>query len=529
MGRGSIGTARALALALLVLALPATAQAAGPTGVLDSRGWEMVSPVEKNGGEVAPLGEGVLQAASQGGELAFASEASFAEGQGAAPLSQYLSSRGTEAWSAQNVTPPLLAGTYSSQSGDPDPYLLFSADLSRALLSGGWACRDGSSECEAENTPLGPAGPAGYRNAYVQEGASYQPLITTTNFPALPAEAKEFQLQVEGASPDLRHVAFVSAGLLYEWSEGTIAQVGGAGATLAAKGNQLGAVSEDGSRLYFAEAGDLKLREGGSTKPVCEACAFGAASSDGATAYYLAAGHLHRYLAATEADEDLAPSGGATAILGTSPDGAYLFYLAAGGIFRWHAGTATKVINDANLSHLPPATGPSTVAANGNRFFFTAADSLAPLADSNGQPDAYEWEAQGTGSCSASPGCLGLISSGRSGSGAFAAASASGDDAYFLTTASLLPADTGVLDVYDARAGGGFPEPQPGIECTGDDCQGPPFVPQDPAPTTAVVSGPENPPLEKAKNRCPKGKKLVKRHGKKVCKKKGKRKGHGGR
>jgi len=507
------------------------ASAAGPTNVLDSRGWEMVSPVEKNGGEVAALGEGALQAAEGGGELAYASEASFAQGQGAAPLSQYLATRGAEAWVTQNITLPLLSGTYSSQSGDPDPYLLFSADLSEAILSGGWACRDGSSECAAENPPLGPGGPAGYRNAYLQQGSSYQPLITTTNFPALPGEAKEFHLRIEGASPDLGHVAFSSAGLLYEWSEGTIAQVGSSGAELAAKGNERGAVSENGSRAYFTEGGNLHLKEGVATKLVCEACAFGAASADGSIAYYLKSGHLHRYLAASEADEDLTPSGGVTAILGASSDGAYLFYLATGGIFRWHAGTATKVINDANLSHLPPATGPSTVAANGGRLFFTAADSLAPLADSNGQPDAYEWEAQGTGSCTSALGCVGLLSSGRSGAATFAVASASGDDAYFLTAASLLPADTGVIDVYDARVGGGFPEPQPGIECTGDDCQGPPFVPQDPAPTTAVVSGPENPPIEKPKNHCPKGKKLVKRHGKKVCvakKKKGKhRKGSG--
>jgi hypothetical protein len=516
------------AVSLCALALPPAATAASPTDVLDSRGWEMVSPVEKNGGEVAPLGEGALAAAAQGGELAYASEASFGGAEGGASLSDYLASRGTEAWSTQNVTPPLLAGTYSRQSSDPDPYLLFSADLSRAIISSGWACRDGASECEAENTPLGPGGPAGYRNAYVQKGSSYQPLITTTDFPALPSEAKEFHLAIEDASPDLQHVAFSSAGLLYEWNEGTIAQVGGAEATLAAKGNQLGAVSEDGQRVYFTEGGNLRLREGASTKLLAPAAEFGAASADGATAYYTIAEGLFSY-DATAGTSSPALASGVKAILGTSPDGAYAFYVAAAGVFRWHAGTATKIVNDANLSHLPPATGPSAVAANGGRLFFTAADSLAPLADSNGQPDAYEWEAQGTGSCSTSPGCLGLLSSGRSGSGAFAAASASGDDAYFLTTASLLPADTGVLDVYDARAGGGFPEPSPGIECEGDDCQGPPFVPQDPAPSTAVVSGPENPPIEKPKNHCPKGKRLVKRHGKRVCAAKSKGKGHGGR
>jgi hypothetical protein len=425
------------------------ARAAGPTGVLDARGWEMVSPVEKNGGEVAPLGSGLLAAAAQGGALAFASEASFGEALGAAPLSEYVATRGAGGWSTANVTPPLLSGTYSAATGDADPYLAFSADLGRALLSGGWACRDGGSECAAENTPLGEGGPPGYRNLYLKEGAVYAPLITSANFGAsLPPEAKEFHLAFLEASPDLGCVAFSTGSGSYEWREGTISPLAG-GCSAAA----------------------------GFTPP------------------------------------------GALTVLGSNADESIVFYLASDGIYRWQGGAATKIVADSNLSHLPPETGPSAVAADGNRLFFTAADPLAPLADSNGQPDAYEWEAQGTGSCAASPGCLGLLSSGRSGSATFAAASASGEDAYFLTAVSLLPADPSALDVYDARAGGGFPEPSPGIECQGDDCQGPPYVPQEPAPATSVVYGPENPPVRfpRPARKCPQGKHRVKRHGKRVC------------
>ena len=512
-----------LALCATVLTLPAVAGAAAPQGVLDSRGWEMVSPVAKNGGQVSLAGD--LQAASQGGSVAFASEASFGETQGAAPLSQYLATRTSAGWITQNLTPPLLSGTYVSPS-DPDPYLLFSDDLSRAVLSGGWACRDGTTECEAENPPLGPGGPVGYRNAYLKQGSTYQPLITEASFPALPAEANEFHLAIEGASPDLHYVAFSSANLLYEWSDSTISQIGSTGATLAAKGSQKGAVSIDGSHLYYAEAGNLRLEEGGTTKLVCEACSFGLASSNGSVAYYLKATYVHRYLASTEADEDLTPSGGVTAAIATSEDGSTLYYTATGGIFRWHqgGGAAVKVVSASNLTHLPPSTGPAAASADGARLFFTSSDSLAGAADTNGRADAYEWEAQGAGSCAKAPGCTGLLSSGRTGEAAFAAASASGDDAYFLTDVALLSADTGAIDLYAARVGGGFSEPQPGIDCQGDDCQGPPFVPQDPAPSTAVVSGPENPSLKAAKNSCPKGKKRVVRHGKARCV--AKRQGH---
>lgn len=455
MRRGQASVLRAAVLALAALALlPAGAAAAGPTGVLDSRGWEMVSPVEKNGGEVAPLGSGLLAAAAQGGALAFASEASFGEAAGAAPLSEYVATRGGGGWSTANVTPPLLSGTYSAASGDADPYLAFSADFSRALLSSGWACR-GITPCAEENTPLGAGGPAGYRNLYLREGSTYTPLITTANFGgSLPPDPSEFQLSFTEASPDLGCVVFSTGSGSYEWREGTIAPLAGGCAG------------------------------GGFTPP------------------------------------------GAEAVIGSTADESVVFYVASGGIYRWQGGAATKVVADSNLAGLPPATGPAAVAANGNRLFFTARDALLPLADSNGQADAYEWEAPGTGSCTESTfgymaadhGCLGLLSSGRTGSATFAAASASGEDAYFLTAVSLLPADPSALDVYDARAGGGFPEPAPGIECEGDNCQGPPYVPEDPAPATSVVSGPENPPVRFPKSKvCPKGKRAVKRHGKTVC------------
>jgi hypothetical protein len=474
----------------------------------------MVSPVEKNGGEVAAVGEGVLRAAAQGGAVAFASEASFGGGEGAAPLSQYVASRSKAGWASMNLTPPLLSGTYAAPA-DPDPYLLFANDLSRGVLSGGWACRGGG-ECEAEGPPLGPGGPVGYRNAYLREGSTYTPLITAANFGSLPPEAKEFELAIEGGSPGLEHVVLKADSGLYEWSEGApeVELISATpGATLAAPE---GAVSEDGSRVYFTEAGGLYLRDGGISALLCEACQFGAASGDGSIAFYLKSAHLYRYDAGTEATTDLTPAGGAAAVIATSLDGSYLFYAATDGLYRWHAGIATKLFASVP-SKLPPQSGPAALAAGGDRLFFTSPSALVGSGDTNGRPDAYEWEAQGTGSCAKAPGCLGLLSSGRSGEASFAAASASGDDAYFLTAVSLLPADTGATDLYDARVGGGFSEPQPGIECQGDDCQGPPFVPADPPVATATVSGPENPPLSSQRARCPKGKHKVTRHGKSRC------------
>ncbi len=59
-----------------------------PFALPDARGWEMVSPVEKNGGEIqgfgGNFGGGVLQAAAAGGAITYTSSSSFANSAGRA-------------------------------------------------------------------------------------------------------------------------------------------------------------------------------------------------------------------------------------------------------------------------------------------------------------------------------------------------------------------------------------------------------------------------------------------------------------
>jgi hypothetical protein len=110
----------------------------------------------------------------------------------------------------------------------------------------------------------------------------------------------------------------------------------------------------------------------------------------------------------------------------------------------------------------------------------------------------------------------------------FVDASESGADAFFLSGESLVPTDPGSADLYDAREGGGFPAPATEIECEGDSCQGLPSEPEDPQPGT-LQSSPGNPPLPSPKRTCPKGKKLVRRHGKEACVTKKHSKRHGRR
>ncbi|MGN6816713.1 MAG: hypothetical protein ACTHK3_11640, partial [Solirubrobacterales bacterium] len=157
---------------------------------------------------------------------------------------------------------------------------------------------------------------------------------------------------------------------------------------------------------------------------------------------------------------------------------------------------------------------PRVLSAGGNRIFFDSADRLV-TPDTDARPDVYEWEADGVGDCSRSPGCIGLVSGGRGEGGRFLDASADGRDAFFLTGESLVGADPGSIDVYDARIGGGFPEPEAPFICKGDACQSLPSPPEDPAPATLVPTA-GNPPLKierpkGGKHACRNGK--VRRHG----------------
>ena len=168
---------------------------------------------------------------------------------------------------------------------------------------------------------------------------------------------------------------------------------------------------------------------------------------------------------------------------------------------------------------------------NGSRLYFESADTLSP-ADSNGAVDVYQWEAPGAGSCkAASPsfspqdeGCIDLISSGQSPiDSRFVEATADGRDVFFATLSSLLPQDYGLIDIYDARAGGGLPMPSAAASCEGEACQSPPAPPNDPTPGSSSFEGAGNVNEAGAKP-CKRGK--VRRGGKCVKPKAHKKKAH---
>lgn len=387
-------------LTLFACLSPTVSSAALP----DGRGWELVSPVDKNGGSVAAAGElaggGVLQAAADGNSITYGSTASFGSGAAGAPEgSQYLARRGGEGWTTENLTVPLFSGSYGlAQAGVP--FQLFSSDLSRGLLLSGRHCRSQEGACPVANPPLaGTDAPPGYQNYYLrQAGAGFAALLGMGDLAATAVAAAEFDLNFVGAAPDLSHVVLSSCAALtadasevtlgegcdpaqpnlYAWSPGGgLSLVNGApGAALAVQG---AAVSGTGV-IYFNEGGDPHLRQGAVSKQVDPAHLAGAtfetASGNGSVAFFSKGAHLWRYLASTDSATDLTPAGGLVGVLGASADGSYVYYLTADGLYKSHGATTTKVAVAADASNYPPSSGTARVSADGTRLLFLSSASL---------------------------------------------------------------------------------------------------------------------------------------------------------
>jgi hypothetical protein len=480
-----------------------------PTNVfelLDGRGWEMVSPLDKAGGAVQPPGQisggGVFQAAAAGGALTYSSADSFGAGaQGAPAGSQYLATRGAGGWRSSNITTPLLSGSYGDEP-DGVPYQLFSSDLSTALLSNGERCRgDAAGGCPVANPPLpGSGAPAGFRDYYLRTpSGAFVSLLTAADLTHTNLGPEQFELRLVGATPDLSHVVLSTCAALtadavevpapggcdqadqnlYEWSGGPLSLVNGLpgeviGSLTSAKiAASSGAISADGSRVYFTWEGEIYLDEGGTTKTVLGTSGgtFEASSSDGSIAYILDSGELDRYSASTGTLTQLTTGGGVEGVLGTSADGSTVYYALSGKVFLWSGSTVAEVASSAASSNWPAATGTARVSPDGSHLVFLSAAELTGF-PSEGLAEVFLYGPNPGGpmltcvSCdptgekptgsSSVPGAI------ENGSGAQAldaykprVMSTAGDRVFFDSTDDLVSHDAnGASDVYEWEADG---------------------------------------------------------------------------
>jgi hypothetical protein len=165
-----------------------------------------------------------------------------------------------------------------------------------------------------------------------------------------------------------------------------------------------------------------------------------------------------------------------------------------------------------------------SASEDGRRVFFQTSARLVPqdtnestveeeLGNQLGKgADTYEWEQYGTEEvpgmlCRVVLGCTHLLSAGEAvGPERFLGASLNGRDVFFTSAAQLVPQATPeFVNIYDARADGGFQRPAPAGECTS--CQGVGSVqPQFTTPASETFAGAGNPaasaPVPKPKSKC---------------------------
>jgi hypothetical protein len=128
------------------------------------------------------------------------------------------------------------------------------------------------------------------------------------------------------------------------------------------------------------------------------------------------------------------------------------------------------------------------------RLFFDTRDSLSPFDTNGNAEDVYEYEPQGVGTCTRVGGCTSLISAGQEPIDSnFLAIDPATKNVFFTTRDRLVPADRDdLIDVYDAREGGGITEEQALGECEGEACQPLPQVRGEQLPGSLGFQGPGN-------------------------------------
>lgn len=399
-----------------------TTETASSSTLPDGRAWELVSPPNKHGAPIEPIGfeGGMIQAAAAGGAVTYVARGPIGEESKATRSpeeNQLFSVRDPRTgWSTQDITTPheelslLLINELAE-------YKLFGEDLSSAVVEPLGA------------TPLSPH--TTERTPYRREAdGEFVPLVTAAN---VPSETKfGGELEEEGtrwgdgvkyvaATPDLSHIALSSrqaltAGFkegfksnlrsLYELTGGalTLVSVLTDGTPAAEDGRQAklgeswptpgmrGAISSDGTRVFFNAGSELLMRDVGLSKTIeldkaqpgatgaSGSGGFQAASTDGSRVFFTDTTRLTADSTAREGEPDL--------------------YMCEIGVV---AGEPTCALTDLTVDHTPgeAANVQKLVLAldtTGAHIYFVAKGVLTDVLNARGEhalpgsPNLYEYD-----------------------------------------------------------------------------------------------------------------------------------------
>jgi hypothetical protein len=425
-----------------------TTQAAHGGGLPDGRAWELVSPPDKHGALISKIGTeggGLIQAAANGNAITYVTDApTEADVKGYDNKVQILSARGTNGWSTRNIAVPHLTATgFAFGATIGSEYRVFSEDLSSGVVQpfGGFdpAVTPEASEqtpYQRHNFSTGSICPTPAQEA---QGAScYRPLLTgkppftdvTSGLPfsttgECPTEPTgETRVicapEIVSATPDAKHVLLrtllnsAKGGLaaltgfsgdeggLYEWSAGgpaaqQLALVSVLPDNTDASEVRHGAVSEEGSLVFFGHAGRLYMRD----VPLEETVQIGGVGANFEAAFasdghslVLAAGQLCEVVVNGGGELECPGVAGGTApgasLLGASRDGSVL-YFASGEVLTGstpnsrgevaQSGQSNLYVRDHGVVELiavlaPGHTGNSLASHEGGQFAFMSDLSL---------------------------------------------------------------------------------------------------------------------------------------------------------
>lgn len=405
----------------------------------ECRAWEMVSPLDKNGGNITGEGDNVI-AATNGEAVEYVSRAGFADtrGSGAVGLTQYVGRRGSGGWGTHAISPlsnpDALQVLFARDEGG-----VFSEDLSKGIFWG--------YDLQTVNDDLP------HETNLYQIDTSTDALRSVTLASQL--EETQFPLQFInnlgiGASADAETVTFSTQDKLlpeaisgtenlYAWESGTLRLAGilpGGSETPSEGATQppsnflytyRNAVSADGSKIAFIsnKEGQPQIylrRNHTDTVWVDEAEGTGVATPANVRLQWMSPNG--KYLLFTTdsklvaGDEDgenslylytdgpnpegesnlQLISGGGPAVVGASDDAGRIYYLAGGRLTYWDHGSshvvAENIFSETENLVANSYPGSSRITPDGLHLAFLSSNELTSDV-TNGHQEMYVYDAAG--------------------------------------------------------------------------------------------------------------------------------------